>query len=65
MRDFGVIFEKVPLMYDNTSVISVAKNPVIHKRIRHLKRRYHCLRDQLPIWREAMPHPLASLSTDD
>jgi hypothetical protein len=25
MRDFGVRFERVPLMYDNTSVISVAK----------------------------------------
>jgi hypothetical protein len=31
MRDFGVIFERVPLMCDNTSVISVAKNPVFHK----------------------------------
>jgi hypothetical protein len=47
MRDFGVIFERVPLMCDNTSAISVAKNPVFHKRMRHLERRYHFLRDQV------------------
>jgi hypothetical protein len=47
MRDFGVIFEKVPLMCDNTSAISVAKNPVFHKRMRHLKRRHHFLRDHV------------------
>jgi hypothetical protein len=32
MRDFGVIFERVPLMCDNTSAISVAKNPVFYKK---------------------------------
>jgi hypothetical protein len=47
MRDFGVIFERVPLMYDNTSAISVAKNPVFHKRMRHLERRHHFLRDHV------------------
>jgi hypothetical protein len=47
MRDFGVIFERVPLMCDNTSVISVTKNPVFHKRMRHLERRHHFLRDHV------------------
>jgi hypothetical protein len=47
MRDFGVIFERGPLMCDNTSVISVAKNPVFHKRIRHFERRHHFLRDHV------------------
>jgi hypothetical protein len=45
MRDFGVIFERVPLMCHNTSANSVAKNPVFHKRIRHIERRHHFLRD--------------------
>jgi hypothetical protein len=36
MRDFGVTFERVLLMCDNTSAISIAKNHVCHKRIRHL-----------------------------
>jgi hypothetical protein len=47
MRDFGVIFKRVPLMCDNTSAISVAKNSVFHKRMRHLKRRHHFLRDRV------------------
>jgi hypothetical protein len=47
MRDFGVSFERVPLMCDNTSAISIAKNPVFHKRMRHLERRHHFLRDHV------------------
>jgi hypothetical protein len=47
MTDFGVIFERVPLMCDNTSAISVAKNLVFHKRMRHLERRHHFLRDHV------------------
>jgi cell fate regulator YaaT (PSP1 superfamily) len=47
MRDFVVIFDRVPLMCDNTSVISVAKNSVFHKRMRHLERRHHFLRDHI------------------
>jgi hypothetical protein len=45
MRDFGVRFERVSLMCDNTSAISVAKNPVFHKKMRHIERRQHFLRD--------------------
>jgi hypothetical protein len=44
MRDFGVSFERVFLMCDNTSAISIAKNPVFHKIMRHLERRHHFLR---------------------
>jgi hypothetical protein len=47
MRDFGVIFERVPLMCDNTSAISIAKTPVFHKRIKHLEVRHHFLRDHV------------------
>jgi hypothetical protein len=47
IKDFGVIFKRVPLMCDNTSAISVAKNPVFHKRMRHLERRHHFLRDHV------------------
>jgi hypothetical protein len=47
MRDFGLSFERVPLMCDNTSAISVAKNLVFHKRMRHLERRHHFLRDHV------------------
>jgi hypothetical protein len=47
MRDFGVIFERVPLMYENTSIIFVAKNRVFYKIMRHLERRHHFLRDHV------------------
>jgi hypothetical protein len=47
MIDFGVIFERVSLMCDNTSAISGAKNPVFHKRMRHLERGHHFLKDHV------------------
>jgi hypothetical protein len=39
-----VRFERVLLMCDNTSVISVAKNLVFHKTMRHIESRHHFLR---------------------
>jgi hypothetical protein len=42
-----VIFERVPLMCDKTSAISVAQNLVFHKRMRHLEQRHHFLRDHV------------------
>jgi hypothetical protein len=47
VRDFEVIFERVSLMCDNISAISVAKNLVLHKRMRHLDRRHHFLREHV------------------
>jgi hypothetical protein len=47
MRDFGVRFERVPLMCDYTSAISIAKNLVFHKKMRHIERRHNFLRDHV------------------
>jgi hypothetical protein len=47
MRDFGVIFERIPLMCNNTNDIPIAKNIVFHKRMIHLERRHHFLRDHV------------------
>jgi hypothetical protein len=47
MRDFGVTFERVPLTCGNTSVISIVKNPVFHKRMKHLEVRHLFLRDHV------------------
>jgi hypothetical protein len=47
MRDFGVSFERVSLMCDNTNAISVAKNSVFYKRMRHVERRHHFLIDHV------------------
>jgi hypothetical protein len=47
MIDFGVRFGRVLLMCDNTSAIFVPKNPVFYKKIRHVERRHHFLRDHV------------------
>jgi hypothetical protein len=47
MRDFEVIFERVPLICENISAISIAKNLVFHKKMRYLERRHHFLRDHI------------------
>jgi hypothetical protein len=47
MRDFGVRFQRGPLMCNNTSAISVAKNLVFYKKMRHVERRHHFLRDHV------------------
>ena len=44
IKDFGLELDSVPLFYDNTSVISIAKNPMQHSRTKHIDIRYHFLR---------------------
>jgi len=43
--DFGLMFGRIPLLVDSTSAISVAKNPVLHSRTKHIDVRFHFLRD--------------------
>ncbi|WVZ76692.1 hypothetical protein U9M48_024645 [Paspalum notatum var. saurae] len=45
LSDFGLKFGKIPLLVDSTSAISVAKNPVLHSRTKHIDVRFHFLRD--------------------
>jgi hypothetical protein len=47
LREFGVRFERVSLICDNTSAISVAKNSVFHKKMRHVEKRHYFLRDHV------------------
>jgi hypothetical protein len=47
MRDYGVTYKSVPLMYDSSSVICLAHNPVFHGRAKHIKVRHHFLRDHI------------------
>jgi hypothetical protein len=47
MSDFGEEYTHVPLQCDSTSAISVAKNPVLHSRTKHIEVRYHFLRDNV------------------
>jgi len=45
LRDFGLDFTRVPLLCDSTSAISVAKNPVLQSKTKHIDVRFHFLRD--------------------
>ncbi|XP_019230817.1 PREDICTED: uncharacterized protein LOC109211708 [Nicotiana attenuata] len=47
LEDFGMFFECVPLLCDNASVLKMAKNPVQHKRTKHIDVRNHFLRDNV------------------
>jgi hypothetical protein len=47
LSDFGEECSHLPLMCDSTSAISVAKNPVLHSRTKHIEVRYHFLRDNV------------------
>ncbi|WVZ52607.1 LOW QUALITY PROTEIN: hypothetical protein U9M48_003651 [Paspalum notatum var. saurae] len=45
LSDFGLRFWSIPLLVDSTSAISVAKNPILHSRTKHIDVRFHFLRD--------------------
>ena len=45
LSDFDLFFEHLPIKCDNTSSISISKNPVQHSRTKHIKSRHHFLRD--------------------
>jgi hypothetical protein len=39
--------DPIPLHYDNTSAISLSKNPVLHSKSKHIPIKYHFLREQV------------------
>jgi len=47
LEDFGVIHDHIPLKCDNTSAITLSKNPVMHSRTKYIEIRPHFLRDHI------------------
>ena len=45
LRDYGLVLERIPIMCDNTSAISIVSNPVNHSRTKHIDIRYHFIRE--------------------
>lgn len=41
------MIERIPVFCDNTSAMNMAKNPIHHKKIKHIDVRYHFLRDSV------------------
>jgi hypothetical protein len=56
MSDFGEEYTHVPLQCDSTSAITVAKNPVLHSKTKHIEVRYHFLRDNVEKGKIALIH---------
>jgi hypothetical protein len=40
-------YEPIPIYYDNTSAISISKNPVMHSKMNHIPIKYHFLWEQV------------------
>jgi hypothetical protein len=55
MSDFGE-YTHVPLQCDSTSAISVAKNPVLHSKTKHIEVRYRFLGDNMEKGKIALIH---------
>jgi hypothetical protein len=56
MSDFGEEYTHVQLQCDSTSAISVAKNPVLHSKTKHIEVMYHFLRDNVEKGRITLIH---------
>jgi hypothetical protein len=47
MKDYVVTYKSVSLMCDSSSAICLVQNPVLYERDKHIKVRYHFLRDHI------------------
>ncbi|GKC71801.1 hypothetical protein Tco_1117684 [Tanacetum coccineum] len=47
LTGYDIIYEKVPIFFDNTSAIAISNNLVSHSRIKHIDIRYHFIRDHI------------------
>ena len=45
LSDFGLTFSHVPIKCDNTSTISISKNPMQYSSTKHIEIRHHFLKD--------------------
>ena len=47
LADFDLNINHIPIKCDNTSAISISKNPVSHSRTKHIDVRHHFIRDHV------------------
>ncbi|GKA55699.1 hypothetical protein Tco_0754771 [Tanacetum coccineum] len=47
LANYDVLYDKVPIFCDNTSVIAISNNPVLHSRTKHIDIRYYFIRDHI------------------
>ncbi|GJZ44255.1 hypothetical protein Tco_0591510 [Tanacetum coccineum] len=47
LSDYDIHYKMVPIFCDNTSVIAISNNPVLHSRTKHIDIRYHFIKDHI------------------
>ena len=47
LEDCGISFDHIPIRCHNTNAINLTKNPIQHSRTKHIKIRYHFIRDHV------------------
>ena len=47
LEDYGISLDHIPIRCDNTNAINLNKNPIQHSRTKHIKIRYHFIRDHV------------------
>ncbi|GKB13579.1 hypothetical protein Tco_0847502 [Tanacetum coccineum] len=47
LANYDVLYDNVPIFCDNTSVIAISNNIVLHFRTKHIDIRYHFIRDHI------------------
>jgi hypothetical protein len=55
--------EPIPIYCDNTSTISISKNPVMHSKTKHIPIKYHFLREHVVEAFEYLRQRLEVIST--
>ena len=47
LLDYDLQLSKIPIYCDNTSTITIANNPVLNSKTKHIEIRYHFIRDHI------------------
>ena len=48
LKDIGITFEEPIIIYfDNISIVSMSKNPVLHSKTKNIAIKYHVLREKV------------------
>ena len=48
LKDIGISFEELVIIYyDNTSIVSMSKNPILHSKTKHIAIKYHVFREKV------------------
>ena len=63
LEDYNIFLNHIPLKCDNTSVINLTKNPIMHSRTKHIEIRDHINKGNCEIEYVDTKHQLADIFT--